>query len=187
MVYYTADLHLGHANVIRFDKRPFASVEEMDQTLIENWNSRVTDRDKVYIVGDLIYRSEKPAEWYLEKLRGIKYLVIGNHDKAILENESARSYFEVIDKMMHITDGKRQICMCHFPVVEWNGYFRGYYHIFGHIHNARNRAFQVMREETRALNAGCMINQYIPVTFEELMRNNQWLREEEAYAEDMRL
>lgn len=106
MVYYTADLHLGHANVIRFDKRPFASVEEMDQTLIENWNSRVTDRDKVYIVGDLIYRSEKPAEWYLEKLRGIKYLVIGNHDKAILENESARCYFEAIDKMMHITDGK---------------------------------------------------------------------------------
>ena len=44
-----------------------------------------------------------------------------------------------------------------------------------------------MKEETRALNAGCMINQYIPVTFEELMRNNQWFREEEAYAEDMRL
>lgn len=177
MIYYTADLHFGHANVIRFDKRPFASAEEMDRILIANWNSRVTDRDIVYIAGDLIYKSEKPAEWYLEQLRGIKYLVVGNHEKAVLESEKARSCFEAIDKMMHITDGKHQICMCHFPIVEWNGYFRGHYHIFGHIHNARNRAYEVMREEERALNAGCMINQYMPVTFEELAVNNRVFRE----------
>lgn len=126
MIYYTADLHLGHANVIKFDKRPFVSAEEMDRTLIANWNSRVTDRDKVYIAGDLIFKSEKPAEWYLEQLCGIKYLVIGNHEKAVLGSEKACSYFEDIDKMMHIKDGKHQICICHFPIVEWNGYFRSY-------------------------------------------------------------
>lgn len=55
MIYYTADLHLGHANVLRHDGRPFASVEEMDQDLMENWNRRVTDRDRIYIGGDLIF------------------------------------------------------------------------------------------------------------------------------------
>lgn len=177
MIYYTADLHLGHTNVISFDGRPFESAEEMDRILINNWNSRVTKKDRIYIAGDLIYRSEKPPEWYLKQLNGLKYLIIGNHDKAILSSEKAQGYFEAIDKMMHITDGKKQICMCHFPIVEWNGYFRGHYHIFGHIHNAKNRAYEVMREEERAFNAGCMINQYIPVTFEELVINNQLFRE----------
>ncbi len=81
MIYYTADLHLGHENAIKFDQRPFACVEEMDEALIRNWNARVTDRDRIYIAGDLIFRSKRAPEWYLERLRGIKYLVIGNHER----------------------------------------------------------------------------------------------------------
>ncbi|MCI8417528.1 MAG: hydrolase [Lachnospiraceae bacterium] len=178
MIYYTGDLHLGHANVIRHDQRPFATWEEMDQVLIENWNNRVTDTDLVYIGGDLIYKSERPAEWYLEQLKGIKFLIVGNHEQAILDSKRARSYFEAIDKMMHITDGKNQICMCHFPIAEWNGYYRKHYHIYGHIHKDRGRTFQFMCQESRALNAGCMINGYRPVTFKELMENNQLFQKE---------
>lgn len=172
MIYYTSDLHLGHNNVIRFDNRPFSSVEEMDKTLIDNWNSRVTDKDDIYIVGDLIYKSSKPAVEYLKQLKGKKHLIIGNHEKAILNNPEAMSYFESIEKMQHITDGRNQICLCHFPIIEWNGYFKGHYHIYGHIHNSKNHAFKVMKDEPRALNAGCMINNYIPVTFQELQVNN---------------
>ncbi len=177
MIYYTADLHLGHANAIRFDKRPFSAWQEMDDALIENWNSRVKDTDLVYIGGDLIYKSEKPAEWYLEQLKGRKFLLVGNHDQAILGSEKARSYFEAIDKMRHIIDGKNQICMCHFPLAEWNGYYRGHYHIYGHIHGDRGRTYEIMSREPRALNAGCMINGYRPVTFEELVENNRVFQE----------
>ena len=180
MNYYIADLHLGHAGVIQFDNRPFPSTEEMDKALIGNWNSRVTDKDEVYIAGDFIYRSEKPPEWYLNQLKGKKYLIIGNHEKSILNSPEACGYFEAIDKMMHVTDGRHQICICHFPIIEWNGYFKGHYHIYGHIHNSRNRAYEVMKPETRALNAGCMINQYMPVTFQELILNNTLFREQEG-------
>lgn len=174
MKFYTSDLHFGHANVIKFDNRPFGTIEEMDRLLIEYWNGRVTDQDEIYIMGDLIFRSDKPAEWYLRQLKGKKYLVIGNHEKAILNDDVARSYFEAIDKMMHITDGKNQIHACHFPIVEWNGYFRGHYHIHGHIHSRKDyKSFEVMKSEERALNAGCMINNYMPVTFQELVANNQ--------------
>ena len=47
--YYIADLHLGHENVIRFDNRPFADLEEMHRTIIDNWNRTVTAGDTVYI------------------------------------------------------------------------------------------------------------------------------------------
>lgn len=86
MKFYIADMHLGHSSVIQFDKRPFLSIEEMDQVLIANWNSRVTDKDEVYIVGDFMYKSKRPSEWYLDQLKGRKYLIIGNHEKTILDN-----------------------------------------------------------------------------------------------------
>ena len=52
MIYYIADMHFGHENVIRFDDRPFADTEQMDEVLIQNWNERVTADDTVYVLGD---------------------------------------------------------------------------------------------------------------------------------------
>ena len=58
MNYYISDLHIGHANAIRFDGRPFADVNEMNNAIIENWNSRVKTDDTVYILGDFIWAKE---------------------------------------------------------------------------------------------------------------------------------
>ena len=57
MIYYIGDMHLGHENVIKYDNRPFATIEEMDATLIDNWNRVVTEEDHVYILGDFCPRS----------------------------------------------------------------------------------------------------------------------------------
>lgn len=83
---------------------------------------------------------------------------------------------EGIDKMMHVEDGGRHICLCHFPIAEWNGFFRGSWHIHGHIHNRRNETYEFMKTRQRALNAGCMINNYAPVSFDELVFNNEVFR-----------
>ena len=81
MIYYTADLHLGHENVIRHCGRPFSNADEMDAALICNWNSKVHRNDTVYIVGDFFFRAKRPAGDYLRELKGRKHLLIGNHDK----------------------------------------------------------------------------------------------------------
>lgn len=97
MNYFTSDLHFGHFNAIGFDYRPFQTVEEMDKALIDNWNRKVTNEDTVYILGDFCFHSDKEPEYYLQQLKGKKYLVQGNHDQAIMKSEKAKSYFEGID------------------------------------------------------------------------------------------
>lgn len=177
MNYYIADTHFGHENVLKFDNRPFLSVDEMDEILIAQWNAVVKDTDDIYIIGDFIYRAEKPYTWYLNQLKGRKHLIQGNHDGNLLKDEAAKEYFVSIDKMTYVKDGDYTIVLCHFPIAEWNKYWRGSWHIYGHIHNQKKGCFQFMSGEDRTLNAGCMINNYTPVTIEQLIQNNRFYQE----------
>ena len=170
---YISDLHFGHKSVIEFDHRPFRDVEEMDRVLIGSWNGRVSAKDQVYILGDFACRNERSEEWYLSRLNGRKHLIIGNHDRRLLKNDTAMGCFETVDKMMHVIDEGRQICLCHFPIIDWNGMYRGSWHIYGHIHDGACGSGQYMKNLEKALNASACVNQYAPVSFEELILNNQ--------------
>jgi calcineurin-like phosphoesterase family protein len=67
---------------------------------------------------------------------------------------------------------------CHYPLAEWSGYFRGWYHIYGHIHNnTTNPAFAFLKAQERALNAGVDINHFKPVTLSELIANNKTFKQ----------
>ncbi len=170
---YISDTHFGHRNAIQFDHRPFRDVDEMDYTMIKLWNSRVRSDDHVYIIGDFCFRNGKTADWYLRKLRGHKHLVIGNHDQLTLENEKAMAYFESVDNMMHVVDGDKQVCLCHYPMAEWYRSSHGTWLIYGHIHGAKDETYQFMKTREHALNAAACINNYTPASINELIRNNQ--------------
>ena len=184
MIYYISDLHFGHRNVIGMDGRPFETIEEMDETLIRLWNERVTDEDDVYIVGDFAYRNGNTASWYLRRLKGRKHLVIGNHDRLTIQDPKAMAYFSSVEKMNRVIDNERKVSLCHFPVAEWNGKRYGGYHVHGHLHNRRDDVYAFMSRFDKALNAGCMLNGYRPVTLDELIENNQCFREERSSEEE---
>jgi calcineurin-like phosphoesterase family protein len=178
VVFYTSDLHLGHENVLKYCNRPFKSIEEMDACLINNWNSRVTPTDSVYIVGDFIYRSKMDPEWYLEKLNGVKYLILGNHDRYLeAENFERGKYFAGISNYMVISDSGKRIVLFHYPICEWYGMHRGNLQIYGHVHSPNSPTFKIMCQRKGAYDAGVDLNSYIPVTLEELIRNNALIKE----------
>ena len=108
MIYFTADTHFGHYNVIRFCDRPFASAEEMDEAMIQNWNDRVTGNDTVYILGDMFFRSTN-AEGILKRLKGKKRLIVGNHDGSWMTKFDYARYFFSVDRFLETSDGKHSI------------------------------------------------------------------------------
>ena len=173
MVYFTADLHLGHENIITHCGRPFENAAEMDKVLISNWNSRVTDRDDIYIVGDLIWKNPDRALDYLRRLHGRKYLIRGNHDHVWLRSQEVIDCFETIDDIVEIKLNGTHITLCHYPMMSWNKSRYGSYLIHGHIHNnTRDCFWPLIKQSPFMLNAGVDINWWCPATFDELIRNN---------------
>lgn len=175
---YISDLHFGHRAVINFDVRPFSDVDEMDNIMIQLWNNRVTKNDQVYIIGDFAFRNEKPYSWYLQQLKGQKHLLTGNHDKNLLKDSEAMSYFVSVDKYLEVTDNQTRLILSHYPLAEWNNFYHGAYHIYGHIHNKTDGAYQYMKQFDTALNAAACINNYTPSSFRELIENNKRFKEQ---------
>ena len=176
MVFFTSDLHLGHKSIIKLCNRPFDSVEEMDETLIENWNKKVKKNDIVYVVGDFIWRGADVGK-YVSRLSGKKILVAGNHDKWASGGLYAR-FFEKITKYEEVSLNGHQITLCHYPMIEWKnsrkeGTSKLGYLIYGHIHNNIKPEYEFLFRTPNALNAGVDVNGFEPVSFDELASNDE--------------
>ena len=179
MIYYTADTHFGHENIIKLCNRPFASIEDMNDALIDNWNKKVGGNDTVYIIGDMFYKCSE-AEDILKMLKGKKHLIIGNHDGSWLTKFNATPYFESIELMRETSADGHGITMCHYPLLTWR-HEKKTYMIHGHTHaNTSSDYWELLRSRKRVLNAGVDINNFEPVTFTELLANNIKFKERQG-------
>ena len=173
MIYYTADLHLGHEAIIRYCNRPFTTIDEMGEAIVNNWNAVVGKNDDVYVVGDVLFKLKTDSPLYLDRMNGTKHLITGNHDRRNLKKERFVSLFATIDDYLLLDDEGRKVVLSHYPIVEWDGYFRGSYHIYGHIHNSNNFANQVMSRLPNAFNAGVDVNDFTPQMLSQLIARNK--------------
>lgn len=141
-IWFSADLHFGHKNILKFnpDTRPWKSVHEMDEALIEQWNKDVSDDDLVFILGDLSFDNVTNTNIILNRLNGSKVLVIGNHDHANMKDLGFRNKFLMTRDVLNVnlisplTNKPQKVVMFHFPVFEWDQMHRGAYHLHGHVH-----------------------------------------------------
>ena len=182
MIYFTSDLHLGHANIIKLCRRPFETVEEMDERIIENWNKRVKKNDTVYLLGDVVW-DKKKVDYYMERLLGKKILLVGNHDSPWAKREEYRRHFEAVEKYLEVSLNGRPVTMCHYPMLEWKASREELpekqgYHIHGHIHNRISEEYIQLYLHPAALNAGVDLNGFAPVDFESLIENNEKFKSE---------
>lgn len=131
--FYSSDHHLGHERALTQYERPFGSVEEMNETLLRNWNETVGD-NVGYVVGDLCAHSlgERETRRFFERMSGEKHLIIGNHDEIngyVLELPWAS-----VNHVLTIRDGDADVFLSHYAHVTWPHARFGSYHLYGHTH-----------------------------------------------------
>jgi calcineurin-like phosphoesterase family protein len=132
-VWFTSDTHFGHANIIRYSERPYASVAEMDEALAASWNAVVRPGDTIWHLGDFAFRHSRPAGSYLERLQGEKHLVWGNHDDA--ETRGLRGWASSAPYAELTVEGTRLV-LFHYAMRVWNRSHRGAVQLYGHSHNS---------------------------------------------------
>ena len=172
-VYFTSDLHFGHKNIIRYDHRPFSSVQEMDTELILRWNNKVKDEDLVYILGDVSWYNHFKTCELLDQMKGKKCLIQGNHDRF---NKDVLSRFIDVRPYAELKMSGNRIILCHYPIMFFNVQHHGAYMFYGHVHNSYEwTLLEQMREKflktgkpCNMYNVGTMLWNYEPVSFEEI-------------------
>jgi calcineurin-like phosphoesterase family protein len=159
--FFSSDHHFFHANIIRYCNRPFSSVEEMNEALIQRWNAVVSPDDSVYYLGDMFMGQKKDWPGIRSRLNGLVFFVVGNHDrKKILQDMG----FEcVVDKLCieHQGDGKvSRVLLQHQPNFAVASEFD--FHFCGHVH-------EKWRRKGNIVNVGVDVWDFTPRTFDELV------------------
>lgn len=155
-IYFIADTHFDDEKIIRFESRPFKDAIEMNESIISRWNEIITDHDCVYLLGDI------GNEDYIKQLKGIKYLVKGNHDTKTNENYREAGFAEVYDQPIIIQNFWK---LSHEPMyVNEN---MPYANLFGHVHNSPQ--YRTFSKQHYCISAE-RIN-YTPISFEEVKQS----------------
>ena len=139
-IWFVSDMHINHKNILEYSHRPFKDVEEMNETLINNWNNTVPEDGIVFDLGDFAIGGSKVWNDALSRLHGKHYLIMGNH---CMKNyrESYSKYFELVIQQMYIQVDDVSIYLNHFPYLCFGGAYReqhNVWNLFGHIHSGPN-------------------------------------------------
>lgn len=184
--FFTSDWHIGHANVIRFDNRPFQDLTQMHRVLINNYNSSVGYQDICYFLGDMGLTNSGTLKSVISQLNGTKVLVLGNHDKGV--NSMYEAGFDVVlnSATLYIANERVTLSHCPLPGIpredatgmrgaqekeNWHGEFRhgqfmvpneGQFHLHGHIHSPNGGRSQKILD--KQYDVGVPANNYRPVS-----------------------
>ena len=134
--WFISDTHFWHKNILQYTDRPFNSVEEMNEGIIDNWNTKVAADDVVYHLGDVSFGSLSRTVDILDRLKGKKRLVYGNHDRGMVKKERFQEHWEWIRPYHSFRHEQTRINLFHFPIAAWDEQGRGSIHLHGHSHGS---------------------------------------------------
>lgn len=178
VIYFTSDLHFYHDKIIKHVGRPFYTYEDMNQKLVDNWNCLIKAADEVYILGDIMMKGARYATEILSQLKGIKYLVRGNHD-GFLDNPDFEQerFFRWVKDYHELVYQNTRFVLCHYPILEWNGFYKGAIHLHGHQHNHEDYNYRNLQQKIWRYDVGVDANYMKPVSAEDILDFFQMIEE----------
>ncbi len=135
-VFFISDTHFGHGNVIKYSRRPFSDVKEMDEAIIDTWNNVVKPGDRVYHLGDFSFHRPEKSQRILDRLAGQKFLIRGNHDWSI--DKWAKGFIWMKDLEVIKIDGQK-VFLSHYAMRTWESSHHGAWNLHGHSHGSLPR------------------------------------------------
>lgn len=159
MLFFTSDTHFGDHRTLNIHKRPFGSVQAMDEALVSAWNTVIGQADEVWHLGDF---ARKPADvpLLLQRLNGRKHLIIGNNDQsATIEDHGWASVQHYAEIMVH----GAHLILCHYPFRSWNQQHRKSINLHGHSHGK-------LKPLLRQIDVGVDARDYRPVSLLEIAK-----------------
>ena len=182
-IWFTADHHLDHENIIRFCSRPFDNAGHMNAALIDNWNAVVKPADTVYHLGDLTLGGLGVAKNYLRRLNG-RVILLANwthHDKRWLKPlrhalacaagwpcTASGAEIELAEPLITIKVGGQIIVACHFPLARWDREHYGSIHLHAHSHGRHHAEGKIL--DGGVDSAWKHLGAYRPFSLEEVVR-----------------
>lgn len=160
--WFIADTHFDHFNIIKYCHRPFLTVEEMNNTIVNNIFDLVKKGNTLYILGDIGMRV-LTIEDFIFKLRkeGVNvHLINGDHDKLSIK---AEKLFCSISQIKNIKINDQKITLCHYPMYSWHCSHWGAWLLHGHHHRDTSKLFK-----GKIHNVGVDVNDFKPVSFEQI-------------------
>ncbi len=156
--WFISDTHFSHANIIRYAGRPFQSVDEMNEKLIEHWNAHIEPQDTVFFLGDFGLGPTDFLASLCSTLHGQKICIRGNHDGTPAKMHTIG--FTLVLESAFIKIGRHQVELVHIPSQPAPSHFQ----LHGHVHEKRpNKLID------RQLNLSVEVWEYKPVSEKTIM------------------
>ncbi len=161
--WFISDTHFGHSNMLKFKRddgtpvRDFKDTFEMDETMVQNWNSVVKDNDYVYHLGDVTFRYDGYFNNIMSRLKGKKRMLVGNHDK--LQNPNLFRWFEKVEYWKGFP--KENFTITHVPHII-DKIRDGEFNVHGHTH-------QTNEPDPRHINVCVEVRDYTPVHMDTIL------------------
>jgi len=161
-VFFTADTHLGHCNILKYCNRPWNNHEAMNEGIIQRFLEVLRPGFTLYHLGDVCH-TQFPIKNFLDRLpNGQVHLIYGNHDKPKLLKHPKIVWAGDI-KHVKSLDKKYSTVLLHYPMRSWNGKGHGSFHFYGHCHGK-------VPGLDRSMDVGVDTNNYYPYSWDELVK-----------------
>ena len=176
-VFFTSDSHFNHFNIIGSCNRPFTDEKEMNEVLINNWNSVVDEESVVFHLGDFAWGGYVKWKDVRDRLNGHIILIKGNHDDKNLTSTGEKEFFEYVTYQMKLKIEGRPVYLNHYPFLCYGGVYREpqdqVWALHGHIHLGPNSlgGKDVPRMEylyPTQYDVGVDMNNYTPISWKEV-------------------
>lgn len=138
-IWFMSDLHYNHLNIMKFCKRPYDTIEEMNDYIVGELTKKLGENDILFDLGDMIWKeSYEDIELFGNLLPKESYKIMGNHDSLATYQREQKKYWRIITDLLDVQviyKGERiKLVLSHYPILDWNGKYHGSINLHGHSH-----------------------------------------------------